>query len=106
MMLRIHPKPVAALGKALGVDKYLLNIYTEAEIRAGVVFQLSKLATLLARASRIASGSGSWGVVVGGNAQGLLVEMETFDPAAVHDVASGRDVVLLVKCGPDPPPLL
>lgn len=102
MLLEAFPARVAALGSALGIDERLRGVFTEAEIRAGVVFQLSKLATLLCRAARTASGSSSWDVVVSGQAKGRLVEVDSFDPLAVAELASREDIVLLVKCAADP----
>ncbi len=43
-----------------------VQVFTEAEIRASVVFQLSKLVTLLLKAARINTGAGSWDALVAG----------------------------------------
>ncbi len=42
------------------------QVFTEAEIRASVVFQLSKLVTLLLKAARINTGAGAWDALVAG----------------------------------------
>ncbi len=43
-----------------------VQVFTEAEIRASVVFQLSKLVTLLLKAARLATGGGAWDALVAG----------------------------------------
>uniref|UniRef100_A0A061RNS8 Phosphoglucan, water dikinase n=2 Tax=Tetraselmis sp. GSL018 TaxID=582737 RepID=A0A061RNS8_9CHLO len=96
LLLKVYPERVRKLGNALGVEERLQNVYTEAEIRAGVVFQLSKLATLLSKAARAASGSPPWDVVVSGRAAGKLLRMDSFDPGEAQDLARNEDVVLLV----------
>ena len=42
-------------------------MFTEAEIRASVVFQLSKLVTLLLKAARLNTGAGAWDAIVAGD---------------------------------------
>ncbi len=44
----------------------LNQVFTEAEIRASVVFQLSKLVTLLLKAARLNTGAGAWDALVAG----------------------------------------
>mmetsp|Transcript_26383 Transcript_26383/g.66311 ORF Transcript_26383/g.66311 Transcript_26383/m.66311 type:complete len:950 (-) Transcript_26383:1236-4085(-) len=95
LLLEVYPERVNKLGRALGVEDYLMSVYTEAEIRAGVVFQLSKLTTLLARAARVAGGAGAWDVVVGGHSDGELVAVDALDPAMLEGLK--RDTILLVK---------
>ena len=43
-----------------------MQVFTEAEIRASVVFQLSKLVTLLLKAARLNTGAGAWDALVAG----------------------------------------
>ena len=43
-----------------------MQVFTEAEIRASVVFQLSKLVTLLLKAARLTTGAGAWDAIVAG----------------------------------------
>lgn len=43
-----------------------MQVFTEAEIRASVVFQLSKLVTLLLKAARLNTGAGAWDAIVAG----------------------------------------
>ena len=42
------------------------QVFTEAEIRASCVFQLSKLATLLLKAVRLTTGDAAWDAIVAG----------------------------------------
>ena len=52
------------LGPALGIDNYAVDIFTEGQIRASVVFQSAKLAGALSRASRNITGAQGWDCVV------------------------------------------
>jgi len=52
------------LGPALGIDTYAVDIFTEGQIRASVVFQSAKLAGALSRASRNITGAQGWDCVV------------------------------------------
>jgi len=65
----------------------VINVFTEAEVRANVVFQLSKLAALLLRAARTAAGVSQWdGLVVGtaGDQVQLLLGRERTQPSHLH----------------------
>ena len=44
----------------------LPQVFTEAEVRASLVFQLSKLCSLLLKASRLATGGAAWDALVAG----------------------------------------
>ena len=46
----------AALGDSLGIDRGTVDVFTEGQIRASVVFQSAKLASHLLRAARAATG--------------------------------------------------
>ncbi|XP_027367646.1 phosphoglucan, water dikinase, chloroplastic isoform X2 [Abrus precatorius] len=82
-LLKIFPQKVQILGKALGIPESSVRTYTEAEIRAGVIFQVSKLCTLLLKAVRSTLGSQGWDVLVPGAALGTLVQV----------TAAGRNIV-------------
>jgi phosphoglucan,water dikinase len=73
-----------------------LQVFTEAEIRASVVFQLSKLATLAVKAARAASGGGPWDALVAGQAQGRLLEVPALQPGVLAE-GCNDPVVLLVR---------
>jgi phosphoglucan, water dikinase len=82
------------LGAALGVSGEVQTIFTEAEIRASVAFQLSKLNSMLLRACREILGSGDFDAIVLGSAVGELVEIQAIEPGM--QLAEGRPCVLLV----------
>ncbi|KAL6000505.1 Phosphoglucan, water dikinase, chloroplastic [Asimina triloba] len=63
-LLQIFPPKVQTLGKALGIPEFSVRMYTEAEIRAG----------LLLKAVRSVLGSEGWDVLVPGMAAGTLVQ--------------------------------
>ena len=44
----------------------LCQVFTEAEVRASLVFQVSKLCTCLLKAARLATGGGPWDALVAG----------------------------------------
>lgn len=87
--------PAATLGAALGVDGERSSVFAESEIRANVVFQLSKLTLLLQRATTQVAQTTPWDVVMAGNASGVLVEAATLDPGCLEN-AQGQDVIALV----------
>ncbi|KAK3204499.1 hypothetical protein Dsin_018545 [Dipteronia sinensis] len=82
-LLQIFPPKVQVLGNALGIPENSVRTYTEAEIRAGVVFQVSKLCTLLLKAIRSILGSQGWDVLVPGDALGKLVQVESIIPGSL-----------------------
>ncbi|KAI3932874.1 hypothetical protein MKX01_031856 [Papaver californicum] len=95
-LLRIFPHRVQVLGKALGVPENSVRTYTEAEIRAGVVFQVSKLCTILLKSVRKTVGSQGWDVLVPGAAVGTLVQIERIVPGSFSSSITGP-VILVVK---------
>ena len=60
----------------------LVQVFTEAEIRASVVFKLSKLVTLLLKAARLNTGAGAWDAIVAGEVF-LLSEQQPIWPICV-----------------------
>ena len=44
------------------------QVFTEAEVRASLVFQLSKLCSLTLKAARLATGGAEWDALVAGQA--------------------------------------
>lgn len=61
LLLRALGGPADALGAALGIGRERAGVFTEAEVRASVVFQLSKLTTLMAKV-RLLPGCSKGGV--------------------------------------------
>eukprot|EP00250_Pteridium_aquilinum_P016715 c23252_g1_i1 orf=383-3940(-) len=94
-LLQIYPKNVEKLGRAFGIPEDTVRCYTEAEIRASVVFQLSKLCSLLLKAARAVAGEEGWDPLVPGVAVGTLVEVDRILPGTIP--SSGGPVILLVK---------
>jgi phosphoglucan,water dikinase len=98
-----------SLGNALGIDDGSVNVFTEGQIRASVVFQSAKLATLLLRVSRQITGAAGWDCVVQGTAVGELKCVDRLTPEAC--AGFDKPVVLLVEsadgdeevstCGPN-----
>ncbi|KAF3638667.1 hypothetical protein FXO38_23127 [Capsicum annuum] len=74
-LLQIFPEKVQILGKSLGIPENSVRTFTDAEIRAGVIFWVSKLATLLLKAVRKIIGSSGWDVLIPGDAFGELIQV-------------------------------
>lgn len=94
-LLQIYPKNVEKLGRAFGIPENTIRCYAEAEIRASVVFQLSKLCSLLLKAARTVAGEEGWDPLVPGIAVGTLVEVDRILPGSLP--SSAGPIVLLVK---------
>ncbi|GLJ26894.1 hypothetical protein SUGI_0526130 [Cryptomeria japonica] len=95
-LLQLFPERVQKLGNSFGVPENTVRTYTEAEIRASVVFQVSKLCSLLLKAVRSLSGGHGWDTLVPGKAIGTLVEVERIVPGSLPGAHAGP-VILLVK---------
>eukprot|EP01018_Ginkgo_biloba_P006356 Gb_12513 [translate_table: standard] len=95
-LLQLFPTRVQKLGNALGIPENTVRTYTEAEIRASVVFQVSKICSLLLKAVRDLSGGQGWDTLVPGKAIGTLVEVDTIVPGSLPPTLTGP-VILLVK---------
>ncbi|MCO5613028.1 hypothetical protein L7F22_067302 [Adiantum nelumboides] len=83
------------LGKAFAIPENTIRCYAEAEIRASVVFQLSKLCSLLLKAARSVAGEEGWDPLVPGVAVGTLVEVDKILPGSLP--SSAGPILLLVK---------
>lgn len=94
--LQIFPEKVQILGKAFGIPENSVKTYTEAEIRAGVIFQVSKLCTVLSKAVRNVLDSQGWDVLVPGDASGMLIQVDKIVPGALPSLA-GDPVILVVN---------
>ncbi|KAG2437888.1 hypothetical protein HXX76_005505 [Chlamydomonas incerta] len=101
----VYSQPAAVLGRALGLPEHMGGIFAEAEVRASMAFQVSKLAAMLARALRAAAGQEPWDVLVPGEVTGVLRECASLDADALGPASSsngngnGADdgVVLVVR---------
>ncbi|PIN06610.1 Phosphoglucan, water dikinase [Handroanthus impetiginosus] len=100
-LLHIFPQKVQILGKAFGIPENTARTFTEAEIRAGVIFQVSKLCTLLLKAVRNVLGSQGWDILVPGDACGTLIQVENLVPGSVPDKVSGPIILVVNKADGD-----
>ena len=96
-VLDLYPERSVQLGEALGVEPHVIQTFSEAEIRANVVFQATKLCSLMLKALRAAMGHDAWDCIVAGSAAGVLLPVDRIAPGAVPAEYADRDVVLLVK---------
>ncbi|XP_021805227.1 phosphoglucan, water dikinase, chloroplastic [Prunus avium] len=99
--LQIFPQNVQILGKAFGIPENSVRTYAEAEIRAGVIFQVSKLCTLLLKAVRTVIGSQGWDVIVPGAALGTLVQVERIVPGSIPSTVEGPIVLVVNRADGD-----
>ena len=82
------------LGRALAVAEHAMRVFGEAEVRAHLVFQISRLCAYAARRLRADLGQRGWDVVVTGTAAGRLRVVEGLDePRAM----GAERAVLLVR---------
>ncbi|XP_022761795.1 phosphoglucan, water dikinase, chloroplastic-like isoform X2 [Durio zibethinus] len=100
-LLQIFPQKVQMLGKALGIPQNSVRTYAEAEIRAGVIFQVSKLCTILLKAVRKALGSQGWDVLVPGVVSGTLVQVENIVPGSLPSSLEGPVILVVNKADGD-----
>ncbi|KZV40911.1 phosphoglucan, water dikinase, chloroplastic, partial [Dorcoceras hygrometricum] len=100
-LLNIFPRNVQILGKALGIPEHTVRTYTEAEIRAGVIFQVSKFCTLLLKAVRKVLGSEGWDILVPGDAYGTLIQLENMEPGSVPPTITGQVILVVNKADGD-----
>ena len=90
----------AALGRSLGIDGHTVEVFTEGQIRASVVFQSAKLASHLLRAARTATGEAGWDCLVAGEVVGAkLVSVPRLDPSdpTIRALTADAPAVLLVQ---------
>ena len=71
-IVALFPQRVEKLGRSLGVAEHAIRVFCDAEIRAHLIFQLSKLISSLLSRLREQLGLPAWDVVVGGRAVGRL----------------------------------
>lgn len=89
-----------ALGRSLGIDRGTVDVFTEGQIRASVVFQSAKLASHLLRAARAATGEAGWDCLVPGEVIGArLLSVPRLDPAdpTIASLTAENPAVLLVS---------
>ncbi|KAJ0232378.1 Phosphoglucan [Hirschfeldia incana] len=101
LLLQIFPLNVEILGRALGIPENSVKTYTEAEIRAGIIFQVSKLCTVLLKAVRNTLGSEGWDVIVPGSTSGTLVQVDSIVPGPLPSTDGGPIILLVNKADGD-----
>ncbi|CAH8382078.1 unnamed protein product [Eruca vesicaria subsp. sativa] len=101
LLLKIFPSNVEILGRALGIPENSVKTYTEAEIRAGIIFQISKLCTVLLKAVRNTLGSEGWDVIVPGSTSGTLVQVDSIVPGSLPSTDGGPIILLVNKADGD-----
>lgn len=79
---------VYELGTAFHIDQQQLDVFVEADIRANVVFQLSRLLSCALLRIRDAQHLPPWDVIVPGEATGTLVHATTLEEAAQNPAAA------------------
>ena len=95
-LLDLYVEKSQALGTALGIPDHVIQTFTEAEVRASIVFQVSKIVSLILKEAREALGVDAWDALVLGNCSGVLLAVDSIYPGVVPDGYTGQDVVLLV----------
>ncbi|KNA06557.1 hypothetical protein SOVF_179910 isoform A [Spinacia oleracea] len=100
-LLEIFPQKVQVLGRALGIAENSVRTYTEAEIRAGVIFQVSKICTILLKAVRLLLASQGWDVIVPGTAYGTIVQVDSIIPGALPSSVTGPVILVVRKADGD-----
>ncbi|KAG0485880.1 hypothetical protein HPP92_009959 [Vanilla planifolia] len=101
VLLQIFPDKVEKLGQALGIPPNSVRTYTEAEIRSGVIFQVSKLCALLLKSIRIILESSAWDVLVPGVVSGTILQVESMTPGSLPKSVEGPVILLVEKADGD-----
>ncbi len=94
-ILSLFSEKVSRLGRALGVAKEAIRVFSEAEIRSHLVFQVSRLVNLLLKTIRSVAQLPPWDAIVCGKVYGRLVETQHLDD--LSDLSDEPVVVLLEK---------
>mmetsp|Transcript_35593 Transcript_35593/g.67107 ORF Transcript_35593/g.67107 Transcript_35593/m.67107 type:complete len:1330 (+) Transcript_35593:136-4125(+) len=95
-ILNVFSDRASVFAKAMGVDEHMGRQFSESEVRASVVFQLSKLATAMLKAAREASGADAWDALVSGSAEGTLIQIDKIEPGALPPAAEQQDGLILL----------
>jgi phosphoglucan,water dikinase len=82
------------LGRALGVTEHAIRVFCEAEIRSHLVFQLSKIVSLLLKRIRDALELPAWDVLVSGRALG---QVKVFDRLGQMADDGSEPVIAVLK---------
>ncbi|CAK0877934.1 unnamed protein product, partial [Prorocentrum cordatum] len=82
---------VPALGKALGIDEHACSVFVEAELRASVLFQVSKLAQLALQQAKALAGLPLWTAISRYACSALLFPAATAGVVVFCEEASGDE---------------
>lgn len=93
-VLDLFAKPARRLGPKLGVAEHTIATYCEADLRANVVFQLSRLSASLTTAIQDLTGSTGWAPIVTGTAHG---HVRVVDGIGDIDPATQQRAILLLR---------
>lgn len=97
-VLEAFSKNAEDIGKALGISGHHASVYAESMVRSNVVFQISKMTSMLLKAARHASGQTAWDTLVPGISRGKLVEVNNIDSIALPSrIRSDEKLILVVK---------
>jgi phosphoglucan,water dikinase len=88
---QVFPPRVEELGRALGVAEHAVKLFSEGDLRAHVIFQLSKLVDMGLEAARRILKLPPWEAIVPGEAGGKLVRA-----AALSEVEGRQGPLLLL----------
>ena len=94
-ILSMFPEKVQGLGRALDVAKEAIKVFSEAEIRSHLVFQVSRLVDLVLKSIRSVAYLSPWDAIVCGKVCGRLVQTQHLDD--LSDLSDELVVVLLEK---------
>mmetsp|Transcript_58292 Transcript_58292/g.138915 ORF Transcript_58292/g.138915 Transcript_58292/m.138915 type:complete len:1034 (-) Transcript_58292:125-3226(-) len=101
---------VVVLGDVLAIDKHAAAVFLEAELRASVLFQVSKLAQVLVTTSKRTAGLPNWVAIRPGTALGRVIKVRALDElwsktipkegaVAFCETASGEEEITPGVCG-------
>ncbi|KAI0558674.1 Phosphoglucan water dikinase PWD [Gracilaria domingensis] len=90
---KVYEKRAATFGHALGVDRHAVSVFAEAEIRANVTFQASRIANTLCRLTRKILDLPPWDPLYNGCASGRVVFAEKLGDVMNFD----EDVIAICR---------
>ncbi len=93
-VLNLFPERVKNLGIALGVAEHAINAFCEGDIRGNLVFQFSKLISLLLKKTRELANLSPWDILVTGKVSGRLVSAGHLDDLPE---SFDKEIIVLLK---------
>eukprot|EP00922_Rhytidocystis_sp_ex-Travisia-forbesii_P037376 GHVS01055700.1.p1 GENE.GHVS01055700.1~~GHVS01055700.1.p1 ORF type:complete len:770 (+),score=133.38 GHVS01055700.1:1179-3488(+) len=95
LILSLYPVRAQMIGNALGVNKSHVHMEAEADIRANVVFQISRLTSNILRRARVALGLGYLDPLVCGRVVGRLTAHKDIATAVIPPAEEGPHILLI-----------